>query len=124
MLGTAQGGLDELSFSPNGKRLAARYDDGAVIVFDVTKGKPLTELRGHDSSQYGKSVAYSPDGSRILTAASDRTVRLWDSETGEQLLVLRYEKNSPSGAVFTPDGKTVLSWIWGGSEPARIWTAR
>lgn len=64
------------SFSPRGNLIATAGDDGTVFVWDLTKDKQLSEMRGHDGAVY--DVNFSPDGDRIVTAGKDGTVRLWN----------------------------------------------
>jgi WD40 repeat protein len=62
-------------------------------------------LRGHGGLVHAHD--FSPDG-RTLTAGRDRTVRIWDAN-GRQVLVLRGHEDEVTTALFTADGRRVLT---------------
>jgi squalene-hopene/tetraprenyl-beta-curcumene cyclase len=73
-----------VALSPDGKMVAAIAFEGTLKVFDVTTGKNLAELWGHQ--QWPTFLRFSPDG-KVL-AAPDQTVRqfgpsisLWNTTT-------------------------------------------
>jgi WD40 repeat protein len=67
------GGPAVLSFSPDGRTLAAAAPGRAVRLWDVDGHRPLGRPLRH--TNYALTVAFSPDG-RTLVSAGD-TVRLW-----------------------------------------------
>ncbi len=71
------GKINELCFSPNGKRLISASDDVTVKVWNVSQGVELTTLKGHNESV--NAVAISMDSRQIVTGSSDTKVVLWDS---------------------------------------------
>ena len=54
-------------------------------------------------------------------ASRDKTARLWEAASGKEIAVLRGHENSVMSAVFSPDGKTVLTASW--DKTARLWEA-
>jgi eukaryotic-like serine/threonine-protein kinase len=74
------GPVYEVSFSPDGRSLAAASEDKTASVWDVATGQLRFKLLGHTNEV--NSVAYSPDGKTLATGSEDGTVRLWDAETG------------------------------------------
>jgi WD40 repeat protein len=55
------------------------------------------------------TLVRSPDGKKLLTAGNDRTLRLWDAATGEPLGEPLRLSEPVHGAVFAPDGKSIVT---------------
>jgi WD40 repeat protein len=73
---------------------------------------------GHNGSVV--SLAYNYDGTRIV-AVSDNTIKIWDTESGRELGILSGHTKEVYQAVFSPDGRRIVS----GSDDntIRIWDA-
>jgi len=88
-IGTTVGynlGVGQISFSPDGSRLAVANMDGASKVWDLATQAELISLAA--GLQPAKAIAYSPDGSRLATAGDDGIVKVWDASSGVNLLSL------------------------------------
>jgi hypothetical protein len=85
--------MEGLSFSPDGRHLAAaaanpygrRHDGtyyGEVAIWDARTGELVRTLGGftHTASH----VAYSPDGKSLAAVGLDGRLRVWKPETGRQ----------------------------------------
>jgi WD40 repeat protein len=92
-------GVSSVSFSPDGKTLAAT-SGSKVTLFDVTSGKEKASFKG-----CAGSVAFSPDG-KTLATGSESGGTLWDLSTGKQRVSL---KGYGLSAAFSPDGKLVAT---------------
>jgi dipeptidyl aminopeptidase/acylaminoacyl peptidase len=68
--------LGALTFSPDGRVVAAGYSDQVVRLLEVATGKERTRFEGHRSGII--SVAFSPDGRLLASGSWDRTVMVWD----------------------------------------------
>jgi hypothetical protein len=79
-----------ITFSPDGRRVAAGVEAGFAIMWDVETGDELFRLAGHTSCV--NVVRFTPDGQRLWTASCDGTIRLWDAANGHLL------KCSPTAA--------------------------
>ena len=107
----------ELSFSPDGRRIASASGDQTVRVWDATRGSELRVLRGHEGPVY--SVNFGPDGSQLASASGDGTVRVWDIATGQAVLVLRGHEGIVYSVFFSPDGKRLASA--GADGTVKLW---
>ena len=75
---------NDVAWSPDGSRLAAASDDGAVHLWDVASHRSVGQpLRGH--AGVPSSVAWSSRGDIVASGGEDGTVVLWDVTTGRQI---------------------------------------
>ncbi len=118
-IGTTTGynlGAGQISFNPDGKRLAVANMDGASKIWDLAA---QTEVLSFTSgSQPAKAIAYSPDGNLLATGGDEGIVKIWDADSGEELFAL------PLGGiihsvVFSPEGNRLTAASEDGS--AKIW---
>lgn len=113
-----EGAVLDLSFSPDGRLLAAASEDGRASLIQLTDegcGEP-GYLEGHGSNLY--SVRFSPDGARMVTASLDGTARVWDTD-GSFVANLSGHKDRIYQSDFSPDGRWILTASRDGT--VRIW---
>jgi WD40 repeat protein len=92
-----------LAFSPDGQLLAAGFNEGQTILYDVASGKPhVPPLR-----QQGDlvAVAFRPDGILLATGSLDGSVHLWNPATGESMGEPLRHACWIEALAFSPDGK-------------------
>jgi WD40 repeat protein len=104
------------ALSEDGRRAVAVCGDEARV-WDVTAGKALALLTGHE--QTIRTAQFSPDGRLVVTASDDETARIWDAATGTERFTLSGHKGAVVCACFSPDGKTVATASADGT--ARLW---
>ncbi len=106
-----EGNVYSLSFSPNGKTLAAGIDD-TMHLMDAATGE-MSNSFPHVGNVY--SVSFSPDG-RLLATGSDDKVRLLDVATGTLRTTFDtiFQEHTPNilSVKFSPDGKTLAASIY------------
>ncbi len=71
------GGVREVAFSPDGRRLVSGSNDMSVRVWDVATAQEVLDLRGH--TEQVTAVAFRPDGFGLASASADKTIRIWDA---------------------------------------------
>lgn len=111
------GGLNSVSWSPNGEWLASGSWDDTVRVWSRAGGKTYRILQGHTARVW--SVDWHPDGRRLLSAGRDATVRVWDAFSGQELRVFTGPQADVLMARWSPDGTQIAAssddgsvWIW------------
>jgi len=109
------GGVTNVVFSPDGKKLASSGDN-TVRLWDVETGQAIgLALEGH--TELVRNVVFSQNGKKLASGSCDKTVRLWDVETGQAIgLALEGHTDWVTNVVFSPDGKKLAS----GSEDKTV----
>jgi hypothetical protein len=69
------GGVQALSFSPDGWLLASCGLDGAVRLWESASGQERRRYQGHRS--WALSIDFAPDGGRLASASLDGTAVVW-----------------------------------------------
>ncbi len=115
-------GAMAISWSPDGRHIAAGAGDKTVQVWDAATGQVLMTYPGHTA--WVEAVAWSPDGKRIAAGAGDETVQVWDAATGQALVTYREHADSVRAVAWSPDGKRIASGSFAsGSFGVNIWQA-
>jgi RNA polymerase sigma factor (sigma-70 family) len=76
VLGTGQDVPVGLTFSQDGRVVAASNTEPAIRLWDTVTGKELGQLQGHQGNVV--SLAFAPDGKRLISGSLDTTALLWD----------------------------------------------
>jgi WD40 repeat protein len=105
---------ERVSVSADGKLVAVASGPGRpAAVYEVATGRRVCRIG--DGSYSVAPLAFSPDG-KVLAAHSGGPIYLYDSAKGNLLLDLEGHREEIKGffdstraAVFTPDGKTLIS---------------
>jgi WD40 repeat protein/serine/threonine protein kinase len=113
-----------LTFSPDGRRLAAAtLETGNVLLWDLATDERTIRRRGPDVAM---DAAFSPDGRR-LAVAGRHLVQLLDAQTGEEILGLRGEAHVTGGSIgynprvrWSPDGRLLAATC---GNTVSIWSA-
>lgn len=106
-----RGGVNSVSWSRDGKRLASGGEDASVRIWEAATGAELALLRGHDSAVY--RVAFSHSGTRI--ASGSTVLKLWDAATGECLLTRKPLQDALWCLQFAPGDTTLAVGSWNGT---------
>jgi WD40 repeat protein len=116
-----------VAFANDGKSLFSAADAGVVTRWDVLtlpfeapkstkpadapKGKDVATVRELGSAKVTgmASMALSPDGKLAATANWDTNVGIWSVPDFKQVAVLKGHPERVSSAVFSPDGRMLVS---------------
>jgi RNA polymerase sigma factor (sigma-70 family) len=102
-----------LTYSANGKRLAAVFRQEMIRLWDVATGKLLPQFQGKHGTNI-RGLAFSSDGKLLATSGWDQekglyVIRLWNADTGKEVQRLLDRKGGIELLVFGRDGKTLFS---------------
>jgi eukaryotic-like serine/threonine-protein kinase len=110
--------FDELTCSPEGRRLATYSRQGVVRIVSVETGKVEHVFPGFDPHR-GRLV-FSPDGRRLAAGVRQGRVPIIDLDTGNEVLEIEMER-SGNALAFSPDGAILAGKV--GSRVA-LWNSR
>jgi WD40 repeat protein len=99
-----QGGVSNMSVSPDGKVLTTRGLDNTVRQWDMTTGK---ELRQFKVATAGNAV-FSSDG-KVLACGALNAVQLWDVDAGKELRSIAIQGQPQFGNMVAGSGGLALS---------------
>jgi WD40 repeat protein len=133
------GAIRQVTFSPDGTRLATASADRTVKVWNVGSRRELFTLTGHSAPP--KCVAFSPDGRWLVAGAGifhpradqlaaeyleksyiSGKIKVWDAAQGTEVAVFRAHRSRVNALAFSPDG----AWLATASldHTVKIWNAK
>jgi WD40 repeat protein/transcriptional regulator with XRE-family HTH domain len=112
--------IADISYSPDGTKIAAASQDGIVRIYDSATAKILIEFNANPGGI--EQIAFSPDGGH-LAIANDNGDIIYDTATGKIILTLAGHGDGirSSGIAFSPDGKRIATT--GNDATVKIWNS-
>jgi len=115
--------LTAATFSPDARSMATASADFSSRVWDLTRGRPVTDSLMHGGGVH--SVAFDTSGQCLLTSCADGIARVWNARTGKMVgEPLRHEA-ALWKADFSRDRRRILTvgigaeaWLW----ETRLWS--
>ncbi|HEY7158758.1 MAG TPA: WD40 repeat domain-containing protein, partial [Gemmataceae bacterium] len=103
-----------VSFSPDGRLVAAGSHDSVIRLWDVVTKKEVRHFQhGSQHSSPVVSVLFSPDGRKLASASlfDPEEVLIWDAANGKKLQrIKRAEGSVVSSLAWSGDGKVLAGW--------------
>jgi WD40 repeat protein len=96
--------LFDLAFSPDGRLLAAGFNDAWVRVFSTQSGEMLGVLEGP-----AQSLRFSPDGQQLAAGLTNGIIRIFQLNQGRSFDLGSGHQGPITGIVFSPDGSQLIT---------------
>jgi WD40 repeat protein len=112
------GKFNTLSFSPDGKRLAAGSEEGRISVWSLPDWHEVQSFALKRASI--RCLTFSPDSRRLAAGDSLANVTIWNIESNFPPVACRGSSYEAYAVAFSPDGTILAS---GGREPCKFWDA-
>jgi WD40 repeat protein len=112
-----QGAIRDITFAPDGVRLATAADDGYCRVWDAVTGEEILAVEHEAGVQ---AVTFAGDGRHLLTGSADRTARIWDlAGRGTEVARILCPDWVAPVAFARPGDATV--WTWSEAAETHPW---
>jgi WD40 repeat protein len=100
-------GINEISISPDEKKLLSISNENSLKVWDVQSCRLLANLTGH--TDFIATSCFSPDGEKIMSASHDGTVKIWNAKNCELIRTINAHKEVIRSAAFSNDGESIVT---------------
>jgi RNA polymerase sigma factor (sigma-70 family) len=111
--------VSTVTFSPDGKMLAAGGNEGGVRLLLAETGELIRFLK-YDGPQVSR-VTFSKDGTMLAATGYGGSIFIWEPQTGRLIRNWRASTGAIHGLAFSPDGKLLAAQDQGS---IRIWEAQ
>jgi RNA polymerase sigma factor (sigma-70 family) len=111
-----------LRLAADGRTLLSTSGDKTLRLWDLQTGKEIRKLSSPQlTTWYGTLLTMSGDGKRFVIAGTDQpqTAVIVDAVTGNEIRRLAGHDPWLTGAAFTPDGRTLVTWD--AKQQVRLW---
>lgn len=106
----------EVSWSPDGSRLAAGGVDGRLALLEAADGRLAHGATAHEHGLF--HCAYSPTDMTVATAGQDGRVKLWDGSSGAAIKDLPFDTAWVEQLAWSPQG----TWLAASAgRQLRLW---
>ena len=97
----------DVTFSPDGSRIASAGNDGTIRLWETETGRELATFRGHRGMV--TRVRFAPDGTRLASTGEDRTIKFWELACLGEALTLDGYRGWAFRVQFSADGRRLVS---------------
>jgi WD40 repeat protein len=99
------GGAANLTFSRDGRRIAAGSRHGAIEIWDVKTGKPTLQRQGHRTRLQASAI--SRDGRYAVTCDIDEKIIAWSFPEGRKIGQVTARDLHPRALMFDASGDRI-----------------
>ncbi len=112
--------FNSIAYSPDGKTVASGTKNGSVKIWDVSTGKRIQTISGHNSEKI-YTAAFQPD-SAIITIGTKSEIQLWNVQTGDLVKTVPEPRYNVYSVKYSDDNQLIATG--GESKKARLWDAQ
>jgi WD40 repeat protein len=113
------GGVQNVAFAPDGKRVAAGTIGGGVHVWDIEDGQQIREFVPSPHQGTIFAVAFAPDGRTLAAGSEAGVITLWDLASKALVRSFTGHNDNVLAVCFSRDGRRLAS---GGKDTTiRLW---
>ncbi|GJE97254.1 WD40 repeat domain-containing protein [Phanerochaete sordida] len=115
------GAISCMAMSPDGKLVAAAWDDISVTVWRLLDGLTVQILsdQGHTDTIW--ALSFSADGDYVVSGSADKTALVWSVKNGDIVHRLEGHTEDVISVAYSPDGTTIAT---GSSDcTLKLWNA-
>jgi WD40 repeat protein len=99
--------INDVAFSPDGRRLATAGKDRTVKIWDLENGHELLSYEGH--KDHVRCLAFSRDGKILASGGAEADIKLWDPVTGKDIRTIKGKGTYVTSLAYSRDGKTLVA---------------
>lgn len=103
----------QVSFSPDGQRLAASGGHYGAYVWNINTGEQVAEFTNENTPIKRPRPriphAFSPNGELLVSATPDNTISVWDIESSERITLFSGHTAPVGAIIFSPYGRFLIS---------------
>ena len=120
---TRRGTVTAVPFSPDGASIAAAYEDGTVVLYDVGNGQVERTLRTEGGGFFTfQTDAFSYGGKLLATGTWAGIVQLWNPANGQQVGRPTLVAAAPVASLDFAPADATFATAGGSDGLARLWT--
>lgn len=109
-------GISLVAVSPNGKLLAATWDDSTVVLWALSDGSVIRQLQHDRHSDTVLALSFSPDNARLISGSADFNAIIWGVKDGNGERVPWMHTGAITTVAWSPDGGLVAA----GAQDANV----